>query len=82
MESYESCYFINHLYLFIINYVLVFYVNVAISFEIFPVMIITFDKVFSQFRNSKIFVNLSKKVYQRDIMNISIFGIISIHFII
>lgn len=42
MENYESCYFINHLHLFIINYVLVFYVNVAISFEIFPAMIITF----------------------------------------
>lgn len=61
MENYESCYFINLLYLFIINYVLVFYVNVAISFDIFPVMIITFVKVFSQFRNLKIFVHLSKE---------------------
>lgn len=82
MENYESCYFINHLHLFIINYVLVFYVNVAISFEIFPAMIITFVKVFSQFRNLKIFVNLSTEVHQRDIMNLSIFGIISMHFII
>lgn len=82
MENYESCYFINHLHLFIINYVLVFYLNVAISFEIFPAMIITFVKVFSQFRNLKIFVILSTKVYQRNIMNLCIFGIISMHFII
>lgn len=76
MEHYESCYFIDRLDLFIINYVLVFYVNITISFEVFPVMIISFVKVFSPFRNLKIFVN------QRDIMNLSTFGIISMHFII
>lgn len=76
MEHYESCYFIDRLDLFTINYVLVFYVNITISFEVFPVMIISFVKVFSPFRNLKIFVN------QRDIMNLSTFGIISMHFII
>lgn len=49
MEHYESCYFIDRLDLFIINYVLVFYVNITISFEVFPVMIISFVKVFPHF---------------------------------